>query len=118
MSAQGWADSRNRKQRVSRLVKSTRTPRLTRLRLQIVRALRNARGPQTTKQLLPVCFPRLTKFKPSHYSTVRRAAETICVKVGYAKEERRGRSSVLWALRAEYTDLTLKGLRRRLHGER
>lgn len=114
MSAQGWADPRNRKRRVSRLIRSARTPRLTKLRLQIVRAIRNAGEPQTTKQLLPVCFPRLTRFKPSHYSAVRRAAGKVCVRVGYAKE-RRGRSSVLWDVRDELKDLTLQGLRRRLH---
>ena len=104
----GWAAPRNRKRRLSRLIPATRTPRLTRLRLQIVRALRN--GPQTTRQLLPVCFPRLTKFKPSHYHSVRRAAQTICV---------RARSRpLLWNLRPGYRELTLLGLRKRLHSKK
>ena len=78
--ARGWARPENRKKRVSRLVPATKTPRLSRLQLQIWRCLINAGGPQTTPQLVPWCFLRLTKFKPSHYSAVRRAAKKLCVR--------------------------------------
>jgi hypothetical protein len=66
--ARGWARPENRKQRVSRLVKATKTPRLGRIHLQIWRRLANAGEPQTTPELVRWCFSRLTKFKPSHYS--------------------------------------------------
>jgi hypothetical protein len=60
------------------------------------------------------CFREGTKFKRSHYHTVKRAAEAICDRVSYAKM--RGRP-VLWDLRPEVRELSLWGLRRWLQGK-
>ena len=115
MSARGWARPENRKKRVSRLVPATKTPRLGRIRLQIWRCLISAGEPQTTPQLVPWCFSRLTKYKPFHYSAVRRAAKQLCIQ---RLRTRAKGGPILWDLRPEYKDLTLWGVKRKLRGER
>jgi hypothetical protein len=113
--ARGWARPENRKKRVSRLVKATKTPRLSRLHMQIWCCLIGKREPQTTPQLAGWCFPRVTKFKPSHYAAVRRAAKKLCVQVGATKAKG---APILWDLRPEYREMPLWELRRQVHGGR
>ena len=78
----GWARPENRKKRVSRLIKATKTPRMSRLHMQIWHCLIGMQQPQTLPELVRWCFPRLTKFKPSHYSAVRRAARSYAYRSG------------------------------------
>ena len=113
--ARGWARPENRKQRVSRLLEATKTPRLSRLHMQIWHCLIGVGQPQTTPELVRWCFPRLTKFKPSHYSAVRRATKKLCVQVGATRAKR---ASILWDLKPEYKEMFLFELRREIHGGR
>jgi hypothetical protein len=105
----GWASPRNRQRRLSRLIPATRTARLTKLRLQIMRGIRNAGAPQTAVQLVPWCFGRVSTIRDSHHYAIRRAAGKVCVRAGRART--RGRP-VLWDLREEVRELSLWGLRR------
>ena len=112
--ARGWARPENRKKRVSRLIKATKTPRLSRLHIQVWHCLIGTEQPQTTPQLAEWCFPRLTKFKPSHYSAVRRAARSYASQVGATRSKG---APILWDLRpsakkcscVSYEDRSMEG---------
>jgi hypothetical protein len=86
--------ARTRTSRGRRLVIASET-RLGRIKRQVRRAFIASNGrPLTTGELLPICYPRLTRFQDWHRWSVRRALLPLAIKVG----RRMGRGlPFLWA---------------------
>jgi hypothetical protein len=96
--ARGWATPKYRLERVARLIAASRRPRRQgRIERQICRRFwgEEANAVLTTSQLIECCT---RNGKRPHDFSVRRAAERICIRVGYANT--RG-GPVLWRLRPE-----------------